>query len=245
MRDAGRAISDPITKGVRKCHASEIIRVPEMTRIDLVVNKWKLRFFPYLKLLMKEQHLLEREQLFAMERLLSQKLSTKTKQLLSVRLMKRVRKFQGTYEVSGDPVCKSVNSYGGEPREVALAILFELFLDPVAAQTSLESTVGVRNSKINQTDRENQQVDKNDCKALKLCKAGRGAQVTYEAVQASLHVNDVQLEDLAVGFRRVLQTKPLESNFRKTDEITVETLFDLSCDLRKEMENSCPCFESS
>ena len=234
MRDAGRAISDPITKGVRKCHASEIIRVSEMTRNDLVVNKWKLEFFSYLKLLMKEQHLLEREQLFAMERLLSQKLSTKTKQLLSVRLMKRVRKFQGTYEVSGDPVYKSVNSYGGEPREVALAILFELFLDPVAAQTSLESTVGVRNSEINQTDRENQQVDKNDCKALKLCKAGRGAQVTYEAVQASLHVNDVQLEDLAVGFRRVLQTKPLESNVRKTDEITVETLFDLSCDLREE-----------
>ena len=151
--------------------------------------------------------------------------------------MKRVRKFRGTYEVSGDPVCKSVNSYEGEPREVALAILFELFLDPVAAQTSLESTVGVRNSKINQTDRENQQVDKNDCKALKLCKAGRGAQVTYEAVQASLHVNDVQLEDLAVGFRRVLQTKPLESNLRKTAEITVETLFDLSCDLREEWKD--------
>lgn len=92
-------------------------------------------------------------------------------------------------------------------------------------------------SKINQTDKENQQVDENDCKALKLCKAERGAQVTYEAVQTSLHVNDVQLEDLAVGFRGVLQTKPFESNLRKTDEITVETLFDLSCDLRKEWKN--------
>ena len=116
-----------------------------MARIDLEVNKWKLRkwsigretLFSHLKLLMKEQHLLEREQLFAMERLLSQKLSTKTKQLLSVRLMKRLRKFQGTYEVSGALVCKSVNFYEGEPREVALARLFELFLDPVAAQTSL------------------------------------------------------------------------------------------------------------
>ena len=222
-----------------------------MTLIDMVVNKcksmdWILEKFLFLlKLLMKEQHLLERGQLFAMERLLSQKLSTKTKQLLSVPLMKRVRKFQGTYDFSGDPVCKSVNSYGGEPKEVALAILFELFLDPVAAQTCLESTLGVRNSKINQTDKENQQIDKDDCDALKLCKAGRGAQATYETVQTSLDVNDVQLEDLAVGFRGVLHTKPLECNLRKTDEITVETLFDLSCDLRKEMENSCPCFESS
>lgn len=56
-------------------------------------------------------------------------------------------------------------------------------------------------------------------------------------MQASLHVNDVQLEDLAVGFRRVLQTKPLESNLRKTAEITVETLFDLSCDLREEWKD--------
>ena len=222
-----------------------------MTLIDMVVNKckpmdWILEKFYFLfKLLMKEQHLLERGQLFAMERLLSQKLSTKTKQLLSVPLMKRVRKFQGTYDFSGDPVCKSVNSYGGEPKEVALAILFELFLDPVAAQTCLESTFHMQCYKINHTNKENQQVDKNVCKALKLCKAGRGAQVTYDAVQTSLEVNDVQLEDLAVGFCGVLQTKPLESNFRKTDEITVETLFDLSCDLRKEMENSCPCFESS
>ena len=190
-----------------------------------------------LKLLMKEQHLLEREQLFAIERLMAQKLSTKTEQLLSVRLMKRERKFQGAYEVSGDPVCKSVNSYEGEPKEVALAILFELFLDPVAAQTCLESTLGVRNSKINQTDKENQHIDKNDCKALKLCKAGRGAQVTYEAVQASLHVNGVLLEDLAGGFCGVLQTKPLESNLRKTDEITVETFLNLSCDLREEWKN--------
>ena len=186
---------------------------------------------------MKEQHLLEREQLFAMQRLLAQKLSTRTEQLLSLCLMKRVRKFQGSYEVSGDPVCKSVNSYEGEPREVALAILFELFLDPVAVQTCLESTLGVYYSKINQTDKENQQVDKNDCKALKLCKAGRGAQAIYEAVQASLDVNDVQLEDLATEFRVVVHTKPLESNLRKTDEITVETLIDLSCHLRKEWKN--------
>ena len=186
---------------------------------------------------MKEQHLLEREQLFAMQRLLAQKLSTRTEQLLSLCLMKRERKFQGSYEVSGDPVCKLVNSYEGEPREVALAILFELFLDPVAVQTCLESTLGVYYSKINQTDKENQQVDKNDCKALKLCKAGRGAQAIYEAVRASLDVNDVQLEDLAAEFRVVVHTKPLESNLRKTDEITVETLIDLSCDLRKEWKN--------
>ena len=216
-----------------------------MTWIDPVVNKWKLRYwnieretlFSHLTLLMKEQHLLEREQLFAVEQWLAQKLSTKTEQLLNVRLMKRERKFQGTYEVSGDPVCKSVNSYEGEPKEVALAIPFELFLDPVATQTCLESNVGVRNSKINQTDKGNQQVDKNDCKALKLCKAGRGTQVTYEAVQTSLHVNFVQLEYLTVGCRVVLQTKPLESNLRKTDEITMERLFDLSCDLRKEWKN--------
>ena len=245
MRDAIKdAISDPKVKGVLKCLAREF-GVSGMTLINVVVNKcrpvdWnqeREKFFSHLKLLMKEQHLLEREQLFAMERLLAQKLSTRTEQLLSVRLMKRVRKFQGTYEVSGDPVCKSVNSYEGEPKEVALAILFELFLDPVAAQTCLESTLGVRNSKINQTDKENQQIDKDDCDALKLCKAGRGAQATYETVQTSLDVNDVQLEDLAVGFRGVLHTKPLECNLRKTDEITVETLFDLSCDLRKEWKN--------
>ena len=244
MINAVNAISDAKIKGVWRCFAGEF-RVSELTLIDVVVNKcrpmdWNLereKLLSHLKLLMKEQHLLEREQLFAMERLLSQKLSTKTEQLLSVRLMKRERKFQGTYEVSGDLVCKSVNSYEGEPKEVALAILFELFLEPVAAQTCLESTVGVRNFKINQTVKDKQQVDKNDCKALKLCKAGGGAQATYEAVQKSLHVNDVQLEDVAAGFRGVLHTKPLESNLRKTDEITVETLFDLSCDLRKEWKN--------
>lgn len=47
----------------------------------------------------------------------------------------------------------------------------------------------------------------------------------------------MQLEDLAAEFRVVLHTKPLESNLRKTDEITVETLIDLSCDLRKEWKN--------
>ena len=108
-----------------------------------------------------------------------------------------------------------------------MAILFELFFDPVAVQTCLESTLGMCNSKINQTDKENQQVDKNDCKALKLCKAGRGAQTTYEAVQASLDGNDVQLEDLAVEFRVFLHTKRLESNLRKTDEITVESSIDM------------------
>ena len=181
--------------------------------------------------LVKERHLLQRGQLFAMQRMLAWKLSTKTEQLLSLRLMKRERKFQDSYEVSGDPVCKSVNSYEGEPKEVASMILFELFLDPVAVQTCLESTLGVRNSKINQRDKENQQVDKNDCKAPKLFKAGRGAQATYEAVLTSLDVNDVQLEDLAVGFRGVLHTNLLESNLRKTDENT------LSCDLRKEWKN--------
>lgn len=70
---------------------------------------WNLereKLLSLLKLLMKEQHLLEREQLFATERLLAHELSTKTEQLLSVRMMKRVRKFQGTYiyEVSDDPV---------------------------------------------------------------------------------------------------------------------------------------------
>ena len=181
--------------------------------------------------LVKKRHLLERGQLFAMQRMLAWKLSTKTEQLLSLRLMKRERKFQDSYEVSDDPVCKSVNSYEGEPKEVASMILFELFPDPVAIQTCLESILGVRNSKINQRDKENQQVDKNDCKAPKLFKAGRGAQATYEAVLTSLDVNDVQLEDLAVGFRGVLHTNLLESNLRKTDENT------LSCDLRKEWKN--------
>ena len=204
-----------------------------MTRIDLVVNKWKLRYwsiqretlFSHLKLLMKEQHLLEREQLFAVQRLLAQKLSTKTEHLLSVRFMKRERKFQGSYEVSGDPVRKSVNSYEREPKEVALAILFELFIDPVAAQTCFENTSGARNSKINQTDKENQQVDENDCEELKLCKAEHGAQATYDAEQTRLRLCSV------------LHTKSLESNLRKTDKITIETLYDLSCDLRKEWKN--------
>ena len=204
-----------------------------MTRIDLVVNKWKLRYwsiqretlFSHLKLLMKEQHLLEREQLFAVQRLLAQKLSTKTEHLLSVRFMKRERKFQGSYEVSGDPVRKSVNSYEREPKEVALAILFELFIDPVAAQTCFENTSGARNSKMNQTDKENQRVDENDCEELKLCKAEHGAQATYDAEQTRLRLCSV------------LHTKSLESNLRKTDKITIETLYDLSCDLRKEWKN--------
>ena len=236
------AISDGKTiKGVWKCFAREfgmtLFNLAFNTCSSMYRNLDREKLLCLLKLLMKEQHLLEREQLFAMERLLSQKLSTKTKQLLSVRLMKRVRKFQGTYEVSGDPVCKSVNSYEGEPKEVALAILFELFIDPVAAQTCFGNTSGARNSKINQTDKENQQVDENDCEEMKLCKAEHGAQATYEAEQTRLRLNDVQLGDLAVGLCSVLHAKSLESNLRKTDKITVETLYDLSCDLRKEWKN--------
>ena len=204
-----------------------------MTLFDLAFNTCSSMYrnlglkklLSLLKLLMKEQHLLEREQLFAIERLMTQKLSTKTEQLLSVRLMKRERKFQGTYEVSGDPVCKLVNSYEGEAKEVAFAILFELSIDPVAAQTCFKNTSGARNSKITQTDKENQQVDENDCEELKLCKAEHGAQATYEGEQTRLRLCSV------------LQTKSLESNLRKTDKITIETLYDLSCDLRKELKN--------
>ena len=194
------AISDGKTiKGVWKCFAREF----GMSLFNLAFNIrssmfWNLdheKLLCLLKLLMKEQHLLEREQLFALERLLAQKLSTKTEQLLSVRLMKQERKFQGTYEVSGDPACKSVNSYEEEAKEVALAILFELFIDPVAAQTCFKNTSGARNSKINQTDKENRQVDENDCEELKLCKVEHGAQATYEAEQTRLRLNDVQLGD--------------------------------------------------
>ena len=192
--------------------------------------KRETSFFHW-RLLMKEQHLLEREQLFGMQRLLAQKLSTKTELLLSVRLLKRERKFQGTYELSGDPLCKSVNSYEGEPKEVALAKLRELLLDTVrAARKFRENNLRVHNSRISEL----QQAETNACKELTLCILRHGAPTTYEEVQTSLHVNDVQLEDLAVEFCGVFYTKPLESNLRKTDEITVGTLYDLSCDLRKE-----------
>ena len=183
---------------------------------------------------MKEQHLLEREQLFGMQRLLAQKLSTKTEQLLSVRLLKREHKFQGTYEVSGDPLCKSVDSYEGEPKEVASAKLRELIFDTVrAARKFRENNLRVHNSRISEL----QQAETNTCKELTLCILRHGAPATCEEVQTSLHVNDVQLEDLAVEFCGVFYTKPLESNLRKTDEITVGTLYDLSCDLRKEWKN--------
>ena len=68
-------------------------------------------------------------------------------------------------------------------------------------------------------------------------KPGDKAQANYDAEQIRLRLNDVQLGDLVVGLCGVLYTKPLESNFRKTDEITVKTLYDLSCDLRKEWQN--------
>ena len=45
-----------------------------------------------------------------------------------------------------------------------------------------------------------QQAETNACKELTLCILRRGAPTTYEEVQTSLHVNDVQLEDLAVEF---------------------------------------------
>ena len=176
----------------------------------------------------------KRWQLFAMQRLLAQKLSTKMEQLLSMHLIKRERKFQGAYEVSGDPVCKSVNCcYEGEPKEVALAKLHELFLDTAAARKYLENTLRVRNSRICKL----QQAETNDHKELTMCTLMHWAQTTYEEVQTSLHVNDVQPEDLADEFCGFLYTKPLESNLRKTGEITVETLYDLSCDLRKEWKN--------
>lgn len=176
-------------KGVWKRFARELtlLNLAFSTR-SMYRNLDREKLLSRLKLLMKEQHLQEREQLFAVQRLLAQKLSTVTEHLLSVRFMKRERKFQGSYEVSGDPVFKSVNSYEGEPKEVALAILFELFIDPVAAQTCFGNTSGARNSKINQTDKENQRVDENDCEELKLCKAEHGAQATYEAEQARLRL---------------------------------------------------------
>lgn len=79
-----------------------------------------------LKLIIKEYHLLEREQLFALQRFLAQKLSTKTKQLVNVHLVRRKRKFQATYEACNDPVSKSVNSDERDPNEIESVKLFEL-----------------------------------------------------------------------------------------------------------------------
>lgn len=79
-----------------------------------------------LKLLIKEYQLLEREQLFALQRFLAHKLSTKTKQLVNVHLVKRKRKFQATYEACNDPVSNSANSVERERNEVELVILFEM-----------------------------------------------------------------------------------------------------------------------
>ena len=53
----------------------------------------------------------------------------------------------------------------------------------------------------------------------------------------------MQLGDLAVRLCSVLHTKSLESNLRKTDKLTVETLYDLSCDLRKEWKNLAHALE--
>lgn len=80
-----------------------------------------------LKLFIKEyQKLLEREQLFALQRFLAQKLLSKTKQLVNVHLVKRKRKFQATYETCNDPVSKSANSDERERSEIELVILFEM-----------------------------------------------------------------------------------------------------------------------
>lgn len=80
-----------------------------------------------LKLFIKEyQKLLEREQLFAQQRFLAQKLLSKTKQVVNVHLVKRKRKFQATYETSNDPVSKSANSDERERSEIELVILFEM-----------------------------------------------------------------------------------------------------------------------
>lgn len=112
------------------------LRRPETTLINLLAtfNTWKPRRIIYLKLLIKEQQLLEREQLFALERLLAQKLSTKTKQFLNVRVIKRKRKFKAIYEAWKDPVGKQMNSYEKERKKIALAILFELFYNVGVAQ---------------------------------------------------------------------------------------------------------------
>lgn len=79
-----------------------------------------------LKLLIKEYQLLEREQLFALQRFLAHKLSTKTKQLVNVHLVKRKRKFLTTCKACNNPVSKSENSYERERNEIALVKLFEL-----------------------------------------------------------------------------------------------------------------------
>lgn len=80
-----------------------------------------------LKLFIKEyQKLLEREQLFALQRFLAQKLLSKTKQLVNVHLVKRKRKFQATYETCNDRVSKSANSDEREHSEIELVILFEM-----------------------------------------------------------------------------------------------------------------------
>lgn len=72
------------------------------------------------------QKLLEREQLFALQRFLAQKLSSKTKQLLNVHLVKRKRKFLTTYETCNNPVSNSANSNERERNEIELVILFDM-----------------------------------------------------------------------------------------------------------------------
>lgn len=80
-----------------------------------------------LELFIKEyRKLLERKQLFALQRFLAQKLSSKTKQLVNVHLVKRKHKFQVIYEACNDPVSKSASSDEREPNEIESVILFEL-----------------------------------------------------------------------------------------------------------------------
>ena len=79
-----------------------------------------------LKLLIKEYQLLEREQLFALQRFLAHKLSKKTKQLVNVYLVKRTRKFLTTCEACNDPVSKSASSDEREPNEMEFVIVFEV-----------------------------------------------------------------------------------------------------------------------
>lgn len=79
-----------------------------------------------LKLLIKEYQLLEREQLFALQRFLAHKLSTKTKQFVNVHLVKRTRKFLTTCEACNDPVSKSASSDEREPNEIEFVKVFEV-----------------------------------------------------------------------------------------------------------------------
>lgn len=183
--------------------------------------------------------MVEREKLFARNRLLARELSRKPEHFSwNVCLFQWERRSRVTYHL----VDESADSDEKKRKESILTTTFDVSQNLGAAwKKEFERAFLVCSEEINSLDKVHLPLVYKGVEEW-LREEMLVAQATYEAPLAGLHQFDMQRVCLPKFIRVSLSTRPLKSNtrnMRKTGQVTEEILLKLSCnsDLRKDWKN--------